>query len=165
MNTRETASLSAARWRAHGEIVGLCSGAFDLFHPGHLRFIQAAEGRVNRLVVAITSDATVRRAKGAGRPLIPAAERLAMICALRHVSAAFIFHEHGDDDNLAAIRPDLFFRGRDHHVETMFEKLTLERLGIPVEILATPRWGTTELLEKLNSRNSKNPQTQKPWKC
>lgn len=136
-------------WRHHRLSIGYASGAWDLLHAGHLAFLQAAHERCHRLIVGVTSDAIVRRAKGPGRPIVPAGQRAQLIAALRCVDAAFIFDAYGDDPNLEQIRPDIFFRGADYAGKIWHEEPTLQRLRIRSLVLLTPRVGTSELLENL----------------
>ena len=151
MSTRKQAALDAAQWKKDGHVVGLASGAFDLFHAGHLSFLLGLRGHCSRLIVALTSDATCK-AKGASRPVIPEAERLVIVSALGIVDAAFVFSEYGDDANLEAIRPHVFGRG-DGHGAVMHEDATLRRLGIETVLIHTPRiTSTTEIIARIHDR-------------
>src|SRR4029079_14408551 len=80
----EPAALAAEmeRLRAAGKRVALANGHFDLLHVGHLRYLQAAKEQGDVLVVAINDDDSVARLKGAGRPVVPAAQRPAPLAAL-----------------------------------------------------------------------------------
>ena len=88
---------AAARWadtqRRLGKTIVLANGCFDLLHVGHVRYLAAARALGDALVVAINSDASVRRLKGAGRPLMSAPERAELLGALAVVDAVVIFDE------------------------------------------------------------------------
>ncbi|HEX6203583.1 MAG TPA: adenylyltransferase/cytidyltransferase family protein, partial [Thermoanaerobaculia bacterium] len=71
-----------AELRAAGRRVAFANGHFDLLHVGHLRYLRAARAEADALVVAINDDASVARLKGAGRPLVPAAERAELLAGL-----------------------------------------------------------------------------------
>ena len=82
---------AAARWadaqRQQGRRIVLANGVFDLLHVGHVRYLGAARALGDALVVAVNSDASVRRLKGQGRPIMSAAERAELVGALRPVDA------------------------------------------------------------------------------
>src|SRR3982750_1555796 len=79
--------------RAAGKRVVFTNGVFDLLHPGHLRYLQAARSHGDVLIVGVNSDASVRRNKGPGRPINPEAERAEILAALDCVDAVSIFNE------------------------------------------------------------------------
>mgnify|MGYP002701038327 FL=1 len=57
------------KWRLEGHKVGFTNGCFDLLHPGHISLLRQSKGNCPRLIVGLTRDASVRRPKGAGRPV------------------------------------------------------------------------------------------------
>lgn len=145
---REEIATRVRQWQSQGQRVALASGAFDLLHAGHLDFLSRLREQADKLVVAVTADATVR-AKGPQRPVIPEAQRLALVSALRCVDAAFLFSEYGDETNLATIRPDVFGRGAGYSAH-MHETATIEQLGIEPLIIDTPRvTSSTEIADRL----------------
>jgi rfaE bifunctional protein nucleotidyltransferase chain/domain len=68
--------------RRAGDRIVFTNGVFDILHPGHLRYLRAARRQGDVLVVGINSDASVRRNKGEGRPIIPDFERAEVVAAL-----------------------------------------------------------------------------------
>ncbi len=84
-------------------ITGLTSGCFDLFHFGHLRYLQRCRERCDRLVVAVDSDEMVRVVKGYGRPIIPERERHQIVSSLRCVTIACVINEVGTLKKLSDI--------------------------------------------------------------
>ena len=80
-------------WRAAGRRVVLTNGCFDLLHAGHLALLEAARREGDALVVALNSDASVRRLKGEGRPLVPEAERAEVLAALEPVDRVVVYDE------------------------------------------------------------------------
>src|SRR5262249_37992766 len=102
----ETLRLAEA-WRAQGKRIVLANGGFDLLHVGHVRYPPAARVLGDVLVVAVNGDASVERLKGAGRPLVPAAERAELVAALAAVDAVVIFDEDRADRLVARLRPDV----------------------------------------------------------
>ena len=80
-----------ARARRAGKSIALANGIFDLFHVGHLRYLEGAKALADVLVVAVNSDASTRRNKGPGRPVVPEAERAEIIAALACVDHVVVF--------------------------------------------------------------------------
>ncbi len=145
---RTNAAFLANQWKAQGFKVGMASGGFDLLHAGHLSFLMGLKAKVDRLVVAVMCD-SVLAGKGPNRPIIPDWQRLALIAGLGCVDGAFIFEEVGDDRNLEVIRPDVFGRG-DGHTQEIFERATLDRLGIKLALIHSPRiTSTTEIINRI----------------
>jgi len=108
-----TCAEQAEAWRRQGLNVVFTNGHFDLLHSGHVAYLQAARAMGDRLVVGVNSDASARRRKGPTRPLIPQAERAALLAALRAVDAVIIWEEDDFREAVAAIRPDIYVKGAD----------------------------------------------------
>lgn len=108
-----------AYWRRRGLSVGFTNGCFDLVHPGHASLIRQAAGGCDRLILALNTDASVRRLKGPGRPLQPQAARAEVVGALKGVAAVVLFDEDTPLDLIAALRPDLLVKGADYTEETV----------------------------------------------
>jgi len=107
------ASLSGdlARRRQQGEVIVFTNGCFDLLHTGHVRYLQQAREQGNCLVVAINSDASVRRLKGPSRPVVGQRERAEMLAALECVDYVTIFDEDTPLELLELLRPDVLVKG------------------------------------------------------
>jgi rfaE bifunctional protein nucleotidyltransferase chain/domain len=104
----------AAAWRRAGKRVVLANGCFDLLHVGHVRYLQSARALGDALVVGVNSDASVRRLKGAGRPLMAAAERAELVGALAAVDAVVVFDEDTAMTLVTRLRPDVHAKGTDY---------------------------------------------------
>jgi rfaE bifunctional protein nucleotidyltransferase chain/domain len=101
-------------WKAGRRTVVWTNGCFDVVHAGHLATLEAAKAFGDVLVVGVNDDAAVRRLKGQGRPLIPAAERAAIIAALAPVDYVVVFAEDTPERMLDALRPDVHVKGADY---------------------------------------------------
>ncbi|MFP5363188.1 MAG: D-glycero-beta-D-manno-heptose 1-phosphate adenylyltransferase [Thermoleophilia bacterium] len=110
-----------ARTRARGGVVVATGGCFDLLHTGHVRTLEAARGLGDCLVVLLNSDSSVKRLKGAGRPLVGEQDRAAVLSALRCVDAVVVFSEDTPIAALERIRPDIWVKGGDYAVEDLPE--------------------------------------------
>jgi rfaE bifunctional protein nucleotidyltransferase chain/domain len=142
MTVHEAGQL-ATRLRAAGRRIVLANGCFDLLHVGHVRYLEAARALGDVLFVGINGDAAVARLKGPGRPLMPAAERLELLAALRAVDHVVVFDEDTADALVAAIRPDVHAKGTDYTLETVPERDTVRAHGGRVVIVGDPKGHAT----------------------
>lgn len=149
MSTLERAKQIAAEAKQKGRTVALCNGAFDLLHVGHLRYLAGAKAIADVLIVAVNSDAAVRKQKGDGRPRIPENERLELVAALRCVDAAFIFETPTVEPILRALLPTYHCKGTDYTETNVPEVAIDHELGIIVKITGDAKdHSTTALLKK-----------------
>ena len=128
-----------ADWRRTGDSITLANGAFDLLHVGHVRYLRAAKALGGRLIVAVNSDESVRALKGAGRPLMPAAERAEILAALADVDAVVIFPEANVEALIREIRPDIHAKGTDYTADSVPEREEVLRGGGRVVIVGDPK--------------------------
>ena len=136
--------------RARGETVVFTNGAFDLLHVGHIRTLQGARALGDCLVVAINSDAAIRRAKGPGRPILPEAERAEILCALACVDYVTIFDTPTVDPILLRLKPQVHAKGTDYTPETVPERAAVLSYGGRIAITGDPKGhSTTELAGRL----------------
>ena len=110
----ETLKGIVAELRAEGQTIAFANGHFDLLHVGHLRYLTDAAEVANHLVVAINNDASVASLKGAGRPLVPAAERAELVAGLLPVDFAVVFSGDTPAPLLAELKPDFHCKGTDY---------------------------------------------------
>lgn len=110
-----------AQVRAAGGTVVATGGCFDLIHAGHARTLQAARALGDCLVVLLNSDDSVRRLKGADRPIISAHDRAELLTALGCVDAVLLFEEDTPLDALDRVRPDIWVKGGDYAADELPE--------------------------------------------
>ena len=138
--------------RAGGRTVALANGCFDLLHVGHLRYLQGAREQADVLVVGINADDSVRRLKGEGRPLLPAADRALLVAALRSVDHVLVFEEDDVRALLLALRPDVHCKGTDYTPDTVPEREVVRSYGGRVAIVGDPKdHDTRRLIERVRS--------------
>jgi D-beta-D-heptose 7-phosphate kinase / D-beta-D-heptose 1-phosphate adenosyltransferase len=125
----DDALRTAARVRAAGGTVVAAGGCFDLLHAGHVALLQAARRTGDCLVVCVNSDASVRRRKGGGRPLVPVADRIRVLRALECVDAVAVFDEDTPERLLADLRPHIWAKGGDYALERLPEAPLVESWG------------------------------------
>ncbi|MET7683433.1 D-glycero-beta-D-manno-heptose 1-phosphate adenylyltransferase [Streptomyces sp. NPDC005423] len=126
---------TAARVRAAGGTVVAAGGCFDLLHAGHVALLQAARRAGDCLVVCVNSDASVRRGKGEGRPLVPLADRVRVLRALECVDAVAVFEEDTPERLLADVRPHIWAKGGDYALGRLPEAALVESWGGQVVLL------------------------------
>ena len=142
--------LRAAADRA-GKTIALANGVFDLFHVGHLRYLEGAKELADLLVVAVNSDASARRlGKGPGRPLVPEAERAEIVAALSCVDHVVVFDAKDVVPVIRALRPDVQVKGTDYTPETIPEASEVRSYGGRVAVAGDPKdHSTTALIAAL----------------
>jgi len=142
-----------AQARLEGRTVALANGVFDLLHVGHVRYLQGAKALADVLVVAVNSDASTRRNKGPGRPVIPEAERVELLAALACTDFVVLFDEPDVREVIRALRPEVQVKGTDYTPDSIPERAEVESYGGRVAIAGDPKdHSTTALTQKLSAR-------------
>jgi D-glycero-beta-D-manno-heptose 1-phosphate adenylyltransferase len=144
-------SLEAARERAvearrAGKSLAFANGCFDVLHVGHLRYLQGAKAEADLLAVGVNGDASVRRLKGAGRPILEASERALLVAAVRAVDMVVVFEEDDVKALLLALRPDVHCKGTDYTPETVPERDVVKSYGGRIAIVGDPKDHATRTL-------------------
>ncbi|HEY1447863.1 MAG TPA: D-glycero-beta-D-manno-heptose 1-phosphate adenylyltransferase [Caulobacteraceae bacterium] len=117
--TTEGMVRAVGRWRERGLKVGFTNGCFDILHQGHIAYLSQARSWCDRLIVGLNSDASVRRAKGEGRPVNSLEARALVLASLACIDLVTAFDEDTPIDLIAAARPDLLVKGGDYEIETI----------------------------------------------
>jgi D-glycero-beta-D-manno-heptose 1-phosphate adenylyltransferase len=150
----DVASLLAtlAPRRAAGDRIVFTNGCFDLLHPGHVRYLGAARALGDVLVLGLNGDASVRRLKGTGRPILSAPERAEVLAGLAAVDHVIVFDDDTPRELIAAIGPDVLVKGADWALEDIVGRAEVEARGGRVErVEVVPGVSTTELLRRIRS--------------
>jgi len=149
----EEAADQARAWRAAGKRLVLANGVFDLLHVGHVRYLRAAKALGDVLLVALNSDASVRRLKGAGRPIMAEDERAELVAALDPVDAVVVFDDDTVDALIARLRPDVQAKGTDYTEDSVPERDSVRAAGGRVAIAGDPKdHSTRDLIATIVSR-------------
>jgi rfaE bifunctional protein nucleotidyltransferase chain/domain len=140
--------------RRAGRKIVFANGIFDLLHVGHVRYLKAARAEGDILIVGINSDASARKLKGEGRPILTERARGALVAALADVDYVIIFDELDVNSLLREFQPDVHAKGTDYTAETVPERELAALLGIRVAIVGDPKQHSTrDLLARLRQRN------------
>lgn len=112
-----------------GKLV-FANGCYDLIHEGHLALIRFARSQGDRLIVALNSDASVRRLKGGSRPILPLAERMAMVAAIEGVDFVTSFDEDTPRECIRRLRPSILVKGADYSVDQVIGAELVEEVRL-----------------------------------
>ena len=134
--------------RAAGRTIAFANGVFDLLHVGHVRYLEAARSEADRLIVAVNGDASVRRLKGPGRPVLDERARAEIVAALRGVDYVVVFDDDTVGPLLERLRPDVHCKGTDYTVETVPERDVVRAYGGRTAICGDPKDHSTRALLK-----------------
>ena len=144
-----------AAWRAAGERVVFTNGVFDLLHRGHVEYLEDARALGDRLVVAVNSDASVRRIKGPPRPFVPEDERRELLESLESVDLAVSFDDDTPERVIHAVRPDVLAKGADWAKHDIVGAAFVESYGGSVaRITVRPGLSTTALVARIRAGRS-----------
>jgi D-beta-D-heptose 7-phosphate kinase/D-beta-D-heptose 1-phosphate adenosyltransferase len=136
--------------RAAGARVVFTNGCFDLLHPGHVRYLAAARALGDVLVVGLNSDASVRRLKGPGRPVLRAEERAEVLGGLATVDHLILFDADTPRALVAALAPDVLVKGADWPEDEIAGRDEVLARGGRVERIAlVPGMSTSELIRRI----------------
>jgi D-glycero-beta-D-manno-heptose 1-phosphate adenylyltransferase len=147
----ETELVAAvARDRADGKTIAFANGCFDLLHVGHVRYLKGAAAEADRLIVAVNDDQSVAVLKGAGRPILPAADRAELVDSLRGVDYVIVFADRTVERLLRLLVPDVHCKGTDYTVETVPERAVVASYGGRTAIVGDPKnHATRDLLARI----------------
>lgn len=150
----------AARWVRDMQVRGLrvvfTNGCFDLVHPGHVGYLEEARSLGDALIVAVNTDASVRRlGKGPGRPVNPEGDRARVLAALAAVDRVVLFDEDTPLQILTELKPDVLVKGGDYRETEMVGREVVLARGGQVQVLPFREgYSTTFLLERLRMLTS-----------
>jgi rfaE bifunctional protein nucleotidyltransferase chain/domain len=141
----------AADLHAQGKTIVTCNGSFDLFHYGHLHFLQDAAAQGDVLIVGMNSDSSIKQYKSPERPIVPQEQRAAMLAALGIVSYVHVFDELVPMPWLAIVKPDLHANGAEYGADCI-EAETVKRCGGRLHLVPkVAGLSTTELIARIKS--------------
>lgn len=150
MTDLDAALARVEEWQAADNRVVFTNGCFDLLHPGHISLLYKARSLGDRLVVGLNTDASIKRLKGSGRPILGEQDRAAMLGALECVDLVVPFGEDTPIELIKKIRPDILVKGSDYTVDQVVGKEVVEAYGGCVKLVDLIKgYSTTQLTEKV----------------
>lgn len=147
--THAELAAEVAAARARGERIVFTNGCFDILHAGHVGYLREARSLGDRLMVGVNADASVRRLKGAPRPVNPLVDRMQVLAALSAVDWVVPFEEDTPENLIRAVCPDVLVKGGDYAPEQVVGADIVRARGGSVHCLAfLPGRSTSRILEK-----------------
>ena len=156
MLTWNDAAAFVETQRRLGRRIVFTNGVFDLLHPGHVRYLQAARAEGDVLIVAVNSDRSVRANKGPTRPIMPESERAEVLMALACVDAVVVFDEETPARVIEHLQPDVLVKGADWAADAIVGRETVEaRGGEVVRVPVEQGWSTSAIIERARAAVSR----------
>jgi D-beta-D-heptose 7-phosphate kinase/D-beta-D-heptose 1-phosphate adenosyltransferase len=151
----DAALVQVDAWRAKSETIVFTNGCFDLLHPGHIHLLRRARELGRRLVVGLNADASVKRLKGPGRPILNERDRAAILGALDCVDLVVLFDEDTPERLIARLRPDVLVKGADYRPDQVVGRGIVESYGGSVQLIELlDGYSTTGIARKLRQAAS-----------
>ena len=144
MNVTELQMLRE-QYRVSNKSVVFTNGCFDILHAGHVRYLTEAKKLGDILVVGLNSDESVRKLKGAGRPVNPEEDRAEVLAGLRAVDHVVVFAEDTAEEMVRQLQPDVYVKGGDYSLERLPESAIVASYG-----------GRTVLVPMVEGRSTSN---------
>ncbi len=149
----DLAAEQVESWKHDGLSVGFTNGCFDMVHPGHLALLADAKASCDRLIVAINSDASVKRLKGETRPVNSEMERALLLAELRAVDMVVIFREDTPLEALTRLKPDVLMKGGDYTLDQIVGRELVEGYGGRVATIPLREgYSTTATIAKIQGK-------------
>ena len=150
--TIEQLDIQLAARRGTGQRIAMTNGCFDLLHPGHVASLEAASSHGDCLVVGLNSDASVRKLKGPGRPIVDERGRAAMLAALQCIDYVVLFDDASVAGLIEHVLPNVLVKSAQYAIEEVVGREAVEAAG--GRVVLTPMaegYSTTQLLEKIQA--------------
>lgn len=139
--------------KLQGKTIVFTNGCFDLLHAGHLSSFRQARQYGDVLVVAVNSDASVKKNKGDSRPIIDEVNRMKMVAALEYVDYVVLMEEDNPTRILSVLQPDVVVKGKDWEGKYMPERETIEAYGGKMQFIELEQGlSTTAIIGKIQGK-------------
>ncbi|MFH1788509.1 MAG: D-glycero-beta-D-manno-heptose 1-phosphate adenylyltransferase [Candidatus Altiarchaeota archaeon] len=147
--SRGELKMVAGSLRSSGKKIIFTNGCFDILHVGHVRYLNAARKLGECLIVAVNSDESVAKLKGAKRPLITADERAEVLAALSSVDYVVVFDELRPDSLIEELKPDVHVKGGDYGLEDIPERSIVESYGGKVVLIPDTGHSSSDIISRM----------------
>lgn len=151
--TRAALVKQVAEWQAQGLRIVFTNGCFDLLHLGHVDYLEKAKNLGDKLIVAVNTDASVRRLKGPDRPLQDEMSRARIMASLLFVDTVILFDEETPYELIKAVMPDLLVKGDDYAPENIVgHDIVLQNGGAVKTIRLVKGYSTSRIVDKIRKQ-------------
>ncbi len=148
--SREQLIQRVNTWRTERQTIVFSNGCFDIIHPGHAQYLAAAAALGSRLVIGVNTDDSVKRLKGASRPVISENERCLLLASFQFVDAVCMFDEDTPLELIKSIIPDVLVKGKDYSIDQIVGADVVLQHGGKVETIELIEgFSTSSLIEKI----------------
>lgn len=155
IKSREELAKLCEALRKRNKKIGFTSGVFDLIHAGHIDYLEKAKGICDVLIVGINSDASVKRFKGKGRPIISEDDRARIISGLSAVDYCFIFGERRNKKNIEFLKPHHYIKAGDYSKAELTSAEVIEKFGGEVKLIEkTLDVSSSDIIERIRREES-----------
>jgi D-beta-D-heptose 7-phosphate kinase/D-beta-D-heptose 1-phosphate adenosyltransferase len=149
----QEAEIRLSGWRRREQRIVFTNGCFDLLHPGHVSLLHQARSLGDRLIVGLNSDDSIRRLKGAQRPILPGKDRAAILSALEDVDMVVFFDEDTPLNLIGRLKPDILVKGADYRIDEVVGKDIVEAYGGQVRLVEILKGhSTTAIARRLSEK-------------
>jgi D-glycero-beta-D-manno-heptose 1-phosphate adenylyltransferase len=139
-----------AVWNFKDKKIVFTNGCFDFIHLGHIDYLAKAADAGDVLIIGLNSDESVRRLKGAGRPVNNNQARSLTLASFSFVDAVILFDEDTPYELICRIQPDVLVKGKDYKTEEIAgHDIVLAKGGQVITVDLLPGYSTTALIERL----------------
>ena len=147
---RKDATNFCEGMRRQGKKIVFTNGCFDIIHAGHVRYLTTAKNFGDVLIIGLNTDDSVRRLKGASRPINTQADRAEVLLGLKAVDHVVYFGEQTAENLIAEVKPDIYVKGGDYTLETLPEAAIVQKYGGRVELVnLVEGHSTTNVINKI----------------
>lgn len=136
------------QWRSDSQKIATTNGTFDIIHVGHVRLLREAKEQGDKLVIGLNSDASVKQYKSEKRPIVPQAERAALIEAIRYVDLILIFDEPESLRFVREVKPDVHVKDSTYGYD-LIEAPIVQEYGGRIHLVEKDDHSTTNIIQKV----------------
>lgn len=146
---RENLRRIVSRLKNQKKRIVFTNGCFDLIHPGHIRTFEKAKSLGDVLIVALNTDASLRKLKGPKRPLVPQQARAQVLAALEAVDFVTFFGEDTPAEIITELKPDVLVKGGDYSLDEIVGRESVKKV---VRVPLVKGFSTTSLIKRIVER-------------
>lgn len=148
-------------WKKKGQKIVFTNGCFDILHAGHIKYLESAAQKGDRLIVAVNSDESVNKLKGPDRPINVLQSRMYLLASLQCVDAVCAFTDETPIHVIETIKPDILVKGGDYNIEDIVGAKEVISWGGSVEVIPfVEGYSTTKIERRILDRFRKKKDTE-----